>query len=198
MPSAMTHSPLRTILWVSAGLMVVAPSAAGGAEDATPAPSPRAADAIGLITSDDPYQRQVGFLRLEALREPGTAEVIRPYLDSRHPDLRAYTLRALAAIEGLASVPALLKALKEDPHPRVRRTALLGLEPLQPQDAQILPAFIAALRDRKPEVRITAVDVVSRVDDARAREAILMRNKRERDRNVQRVLSLAMERLGGS
>lgn len=198
MPSAMTHSPLRAILWVSAGLMVLAPSAAGDAEDATPAPSPRAADAIGLIASDDPYQRQVGFLRLEALREPGTAKVIRPYLDSRDPDLRAYTLRALAAIEGLASVPALLKALKEDPHPRVRRAALLGLEPLQPQDAQILPAFLAALRDRKPEIRITAVDVVSRVDDTRAREAILMRNKRERDRNVQRALSLAMERLGGS
>ena len=73
--------------------------------------------------------------------------------------------------------------------------ARLGLEPLARANPEILPAFIAALRDRKPEVRMTAVDIVSRIDDPRARKAILLRNKRERDRNVRRVLSLAMTRL---
>ena len=194
----MTPLTLRTALWISASLLVFATPDAGAAQEAASQPSPRAAEARRLIASDDPYQRQLGFLRLEALREPGTADLIRPYLDNRDPDLRADALRALAAIEGPAAVPALLKALDDDPHPRVRRAALLGLEPLQPSNPQVLPAFLAALRDRKPEVRMTAVDVVSRVDDPRAREAILVRNKRERDRNVQRALALAMERLGGS
>ena len=198
MPSAMAPPPLRAFLWISMSLLLWTPTAAGDAPEAPSHADPRVADAMRLIESEDPYQRQLGFLRLEALREPGTAELIRPYVDSRDPELRAYTVRALAAIEGAAAVPALLKALDEDPNPRVRRAALLGLEPLQPQNPQILPACIAALRDRKPEVRMTAVDVVSRVDDPRAREAILVRNKRERDRNVQRALSLAMKRLGGS
>ena len=198
MPSAMTHPPLRTLLWISASLLLWAPPADGDAQEAASHADPRVADAMRLIESDDPYQQLLGFLRLEALREPGTADLIRPYLDSRDPELRAHTVRALAAIEGPAAVPVLLKTLDEDPHPRVRRAVLLGLEPLQPHHPQILPAFIAALRDRKPEVRMTAVDVVSRVDDPRAREAILVRNKRERDRNVQRALSLAMKRLGGS
>jgi len=188
---------IRLLLWISASLAFGAPSASGETQDSTPAPSPQAADALRLIESDDPYQQQLGFLRLEALREPGTAEAIRPYLDSRDPAVRAYALRALAALEGPAAVPRLLRALQQDPHPAVRRAALLGLEPLRPHDPDILPAFITALRDRKPEVRMTAVDVVSRIDDPRANDAIRTRNERERDRDVQRALSLAMKRLGG-
>ena len=43
---------------------------------------------------------------------------------------------------------------------------------------------------------MTAVDIVSRIDDPRSRAAIRARNRRERDRNVRRVLALAMKRLG--
>ena len=110
--------------------------------------------------------------------------------------MRAYAFRALAAIEGAQAVPLLLEALRTDKQPRVRRAALLGLEPLQQSDPNILPAFIKALRDKDTEVRMAAVDIVSRVDDPRAREAILLRNKRERRRDVRRVLSMAMRRLG--
>jgi HEAT repeat protein len=125
-----------------------------------------------------------------------TADVIRGYVDSPDPDMRASSLRAVAAIEGVAAVPLLLQVLKADKHPSVRRAALLGLEPLQQTNAEILPAFLKALRDRKAEVRMAAVDIVSRIDEPRAREAILTRNKRERDRDVRRVLELAMKRLG--
>ena len=184
------------ILWVSATLMLGAPAAVSGEQERSVTASPRAAEAMTLLESDDPYQRQLGFLRLEALREPSTADALRKYLDSKDPDMRAYSLRALAAIEGVRAVPRLLDALKTDKHPRVRRAALLGLEPLQQRDPEILPTLIRALRDRKPEVRMTAVDIVSRIDHPRAREAIFMRSKGEWDRNVRRVLSSAMKRLG--
>ena len=148
-----------------------------------------------LLASDDPYQRQIGFLRLEALRELSTAMTIGTYATSPDPEMRAFALRALAAIESTGAIPRLLEALRTDRHPRVRRAALLGLEPLQKADPAILPAFIKALRDRNTEIRIAAVDAVSRINDPRAREAILTRNRREGRRDVRRVLELAMKRL---
>lgn len=194
----LTRKPtVRTISWlVSALWLISAADAAYGEEPSAQAPSPKAVEAIQLLESEDPYQRQVGFLRLEALREPSTAPAIKVYIDSKDPELRAYSLRALAAIEGLSAVPFLLERLKTDKHPRVRRAALLALEPLQAGDQAILPACIVALRDRNTEVRMTAVDIVSRIDDPRAREAIVKRYKWEGRRDVRRVLKMAMKRLG--
>lgn len=157
--------------------------------------SPLAVEALRLAESDDLYQRQLGFLRLEALREPNTVESIKRYFDHQDPELRAYSLRAVAAILGAQSVPQLLQALRQDRSALVRRAVLLGLEPLQASSPEVLPAFIKALRDRNTEVRMVAVDMISRIDDPRAKEAILMRNKRERRRDVRRVLDLAMQRL---
>ncbi len=166
-------------------------------EPPAPAPSPRAVEAMRLLDSPDPYQRELGFLRLEALRGPATVATIKKYVASNDPETRAYSLRAVAAIESVQAIPLLLETLKTEKHPRVRRAALLGLEPLQANDPALLPAFIKALRDRSPEVRITAVDLVSRIDEPRAREAILTRNRRERDDDVRRALGLAMRRLEG-
>ena len=162
----------------------------------TPPPSPKAVEALRELESPDPYQRQKAFLRLEALREPSTAESIRAYLHHKDQDMRAFTIRAVAAIEGPQSVPTLLESLKTERSARVRRAALLGLEPLQQSSADILPAFLKALRDKDTEVRMAAVDIVSRIDDPRAREAILVRAKRERRRDVRRVLVPALRRIG--
>ena len=93
-------------------------------------------------------------------------------------------------------VPLLLETLKTDTHARVRRAALLGVEPFSAANPDILPACLVALRDRQEEVRITAVDIVSRMDDPRAKEAIRVRFKREHDPNVRHALKLAMRRLG--
>jgi HEAT repeat protein len=171
-------------------------ASAAGEEPSSATPSPQAVEALRLVESKDPYQQQLGFLRLEALREISAVPLILPYVTHRDPEMRAYALRALAAIEGAQAVPRLLESLRTDKQPRVRRAALLGLEPLQQSEPQILPAFIRALRDKNTEVRMAAVDIVSRVDDPRARDAILVRNKRERRRDVRRVLSMAMKRLG--
>jgi HEAT repeat protein len=179
---------------VSVGVLALFLSAAVGR--AAEPPSPQAADAIRLIESGDPYQRQLGFLRLEALREPATAEAIKGYVDDRDPEMRAWSLRALAAIEGSAAVPRLREKLQHDPQGLVRRAALLGLEVFYKTHHDLLPVFLAALRDRDVTVRMAAVDVVSRIDDPIARQAIRERYRREHRKDVRRVLEAAMKRLG--
>lgn len=158
--------------------------------------SAEAREALQLIESNDAYQREFGFLRLEALRQSETAPAVQGYLSHRMPEMRAYSVRALAAVSGAEAVPLILRALKTDRHPYVRRSAVLALEPFVSASPAIVPALLDALRDRNSEVRMSAIDVVSRLDDPRAREAILLRNRRERRRDVRRVLKLAMPRIG--
>lgn len=168
------------------------------AEQSQAAPlSPKAVEALQLLESSDPYKRELGFLRLEALREPASVEFIKRYAANKDPEVRAYALRALAAIEGPAAIPALLDAFKRDKQSRVRRAVLLGLEPLRQAspDVDLVATFINALRDPKPDVRMTAVDIVSRIDEPRARDAIQARQKREHHRDVRRVLALAKKRM---
>lgn len=176
--------------------LLVSPPVVQGASEPSEPPSPQAVEAMRLLASEDLYQRQMAFLRLEALREPSTAATIQRYVRDPDPDVRAYSLRALAGILGAEAIPQLLQALRTDRAAEVRRAALLGLEPLQARHPDVLPAFIAALRDRKTEVRMTAVDVVSRIEDPRARAAIVSRRKREQRRDVRRVLELAARRMG--
>ena len=166
------------------------------AEQATQALSPRAVEALDLVSSDDRYKQELGFLRLEALREPASIPEILPYASHKDPELRAGGVRALAAIQGIESCPLLLDRMQHDPHPRVRRAAMLGIEPFAESDPKILPILIERLRDKDATVRMTAIDVVSRIADPTAREAILQRNKREGRRDVRRVLELAMKRMG--
>lgn len=165
------------------------------AEDAAGTPSPRAVEAMRLLDSEDLYQRQLGFLRLEALREPATVERISQYLAHKDPEVRAYSLRAVAAIQAIHAVPTLLNALK-DKQPRVRRAAIQGLEPLAEASPDVLPAFIRSLKDRDPRVRMAAIDALSRAETPRAYEAILQHRRRERNRDVKRVLTVTIKRLG--
>ena len=186
----------RVLLGLSVGLLVaMTPASSEEQPQLSARPSPKALEAMRLLDSEDAYQQELGFLQLEALREPSTVEPIAKYLTSRSPETRAYSLRAVAAIQGPAAVPLLLRTLKTDKESLVRRAALLGLEPLQQSDPAILPAFIKSLRDPKTDVRVTAVDIVSRIDSPVAREAIRIRNKRERRPDVRRVLPMAMKRL---
>ena len=195
----MTTRPLMTRsarLWCLAAWCLAAPLMAAAEDTPAAAPSPKAVEAIRLLASSDPYQRELGFLRLEALREPATVSAIKRYVDNRNLTMRAYSLRALAAIEGTQAVPFLLERLRTDREPVVRRAALLGLEPLAKGNSEALAAFLSALRDHDTQVRMAAVDIVSRIDDPKARAALLERNRREHRRDVRRVLSMAMKRIG--
>ena len=158
--------------------------------------SPKAEAALHLTQSEDAYQQQLGFLRLEALREAATIPYLEQSLNHRLPDIRAYAVRALAAVQGAAAVPRLIDRAQHDGHARVRRAAIMGLEPLAAQDATVLPVLIRALTDRASEVRMAAVDIVSRIDDPQAREALQLRQRRESRRDVRRVLKLALQRNG--
>ncbi len=191
----MSRAAARALAGWAAIVLCAAPAASGRAEEPSAAPPSAAAQAaLRLLEDKDPYQRQLGFLRLEALREASTAPVIRGYLTSRDPETRAFSLRAVAAIEGKGAIPLLVQVLQADKHPRVRRGALLGLEPLQPRHPELVPLFMKALRDRSPEVRMTAVDIVSRIETPEAKDAIRKRVRREGDRDVRRVLDLAVKR----
>jgi ribosome-associated translation inhibitor RaiA len=190
------QTALEGLVVLAVSLSAASPSVGHAEETVLAQPSPKAVEAMQLLESKDPYQRQLGFLRLEALREPSTVGAIEGYLTSKDPETRAYSLRAVAAIRGPTAVPLLLETLRTDRHPKVRRAALLGLEPFVQADPDVIPSLIHALRDRKPVVRMTAVDIVSRINDPQARAALLTRNKRERNRDVRRVLKQAMERLG--
>ena len=182
------------VLCLICGLVGVLPLGVR-AEGPSEVPSHEAAEALGLLESQDPYERKVGFLRLEALREPATVPALRSYVESLEADLRADSLRALAAIEGAKAVPLLLEKLKTDKQARVRWSALLALEPFQKDHPEILPAFLKALQDYRTEVRLAAVDAVSRIDDPVAREAIRQRFRQEVRPDVRRVLKAALKRI---
>jgi len=181
---------------VVVAVAVVFGGAPGGAQDQSGPISSEAQELIRLLDAEDLSVRQEAFLRLEALREPATASVVRAHLASRDPNTRAFSVRAIAAIEGPSAVPTLLKSLKRDRHAFVRLESLLALEPLWEQEPTIGAAFIAALRDRHAQVRMAAVDAVSRIDEPEAHAAIRTRWRRERHRDVRRVLEEAMKRLG--
>ncbi len=159
--------------------------------------SPEAQEALNLLESEDIYKRQVAFLKLESLREKSVLPVLRKYLNSDDEVMRSYSLRAVAAIDGASSIDLLKETLKNDKHPDVRRAALLGLEPLFAVDKTVLDDAIAALTDRDTSVRMSAVDVVSRMEDPAARAALQDRYAKESRRDVVRVLDMAKDRLGG-
>ncbi|MBI3324502.1 MAG: HEAT repeat domain-containing protein [Candidatus Omnitrophica bacterium] len=205
------------VSWVAAGLVVSVtmsmPSGGVAAEAPRPASgmvrgnslgqhedaaaiSAEAQEAIKLIDAHDSYLRQKGFIQLEMLREPATAVLVRRYLESRDPQTRAWGARALAAIDGAKAVPTLVERLTRDKSPRVRVAAILALEPLK--DPSATTALMARLRDRNPEVRMAAADAVSRLNDPDARDAVRLRWRRERNRDVRRVLEDAMKRIGSS
>ena len=102
----------------------------------------------------------------------------------------------LFVIEGVKAVPELLERVQRDRSPAVRLHAILALEPFVAQEASTVPVLIKALRDRQPDVRIAAIDVVSRIDHSEARDALKVRWERERHRDVRRVLESAMQRIG--
>lgn len=189
----------RCHLGILLSFLALLPSIAVAEEAAVSSPSgisPEANRLIKQLDADDPYIRQEAFLQLEMLREAATAPVVRHYLESSNAETRAFSVRALAAIEGVKAVPTLIERLKRDRSPRVRVSALLALEPLQ--DPTILPVFIDRLRDRNRDVRMAAADAVSRVKQPEARAALQKRWRRERDRDVRRVLEKAMARIEGA
>lgn len=193
-PRSPFHIPhYGVVKLVLVGLIIRASCALAAEAPSEGALSPEASAAAALLDASDVFTRHLGFMRLEALREPASAEVIRKYLDSRDPEMRALSVRALAAVEGPAAVPLLLDKLARDRHPRVRLATVLALEPLE--DPQVPAALMSRLRDRDPEVRMAAVDAVSRLDSKEARQAIRQRYRRERQYDVRRVLQQAIKRI---
>ncbi|OGX13606.1 MAG: hypothetical protein A2Z92_04770 [Omnitrophica WOR_2 bacterium GWA2_63_20] len=186
----------RQVSVVVLGLLSAWVSIDGAAQEAPAEISVDAQRLLEHIDTGDPSLRRRAFLQLEALREPATASVIRRYLADRRVELRILSVRALAAIEGVKAVPELLERVQRDRSPAVRLHAILALEPFVAQEASTVPVLIKALRDRQPDVRIAAIDVVSRIDHSEARDALKVRWERERHRDVRRVLESAMQRIG--
>jgi hypothetical protein len=158
--------------------------------------SPRAQEAVNLLQYGDRDEQRLALLRLEALREPAVGDIVADYLHYKDEGVRAYAYRTWIALYGQAVLSDLLEAYPREKSVRVRRSILLALEPYRAVDARIAELYYAALIDRKTEMRITAVDLVSRIDEPRAHEAIRRRAKKEWRRDVRRVLKLALARIG--
>ncbi len=187
----------RTALIFCFAMLALLPRvAADETPDATAASADsRVQEAARGLRSEDEFLRQKAFLQLEALRDPAAIPFIRPYADSKDPDTRAWSLRALVAIQGMDAAPLLSERLKTDKQPAVRRAVILGLEPLLAKDPSLVPLMIDSLDDRSPEVRIAALDVVSRIDQPDARNAVRARAKKEGNRDVRKVLVTALDRI---
>ncbi len=179
-------------LWVLVVMPVV------HAEEHPAALSPALQQLASHADDKDVYERQKAFLRIEATRDPGFVPLLQQHVQSRDPHTRAFSVRALAAIAGSAAIPTLLDSATHDRKSDVRVAALLGLEPLRDRDPSIEPVFLKALRDRSADVRMVAVDIVSRSPAPEAKEAIRKRWKREHHGDVRRVLKDAMKRIGES
>ena len=187
----------RFVLGLSIGCLFIGSSAI--AEESAPANASTESPAEHLLKqldSQDEYQRQKAFLQLEALRDTSTAPALRQRADSRDAQTRAWSLRALAAVEGAGAVPLLLERMAGDNDGSVRRAALLGLETLREQDPRIPPAMLAMLNDRNPEVRMSAMDAVSRFGTPEAAEALVARQKVEKYGDAKKVLAMALARVG--
>lgn len=186
-------------LGMALGLLAALACPARAEEPEPVAPAGMSAEArrlVRLLDADDAYVRQEAFIQLEMLREAASAPEVRKRLESSKPETRAFSVRALAAIEGLKAVPDVIDRLKRDHDPRVRVSAILALEPLQ--NPAILPVFIERLRDRNRDVRMAAADAVSRSKQPEAHAALKRRWRRERDRDVRRILQQAMQRIEDS
>lgn len=177
--------------------ILLAPALTIHAQEQAEGVSQQAQQALNRLESEDVFERQVAFLKLESLRERAVLPVLRIYLSHSDESTRAYALRAVAAIEGFESVPMLKAAYETDRHPDVRRAAIMGLEPHYEADNSILDVAIRAMTDSDTSVRMTAVDAVSRMESPQAREALRERLKNESRLDVLRVLKMARERLGG-
>ena len=185
------------LIWLGQLAFLLFAYCAAGSAEAPPPPDldPAAQDALRLIASSDAYQQELGFLRLEALRDPGTLPAILPYTDNPDAQMRAWSLRAVAAIQGEQAIPMLTQHFKTDRSADVRREILLGLEPYAKTHQELLELFLGALTDRQPQVRMTAADIVSRIDDPAADKAIRDRRRREHRKDVRRVLDMAIQRI---
>jgi HEAT repeat protein len=161
----------------------------------TQALSPRAQEAVQLLQSGNSDERRLALMRIEALREPAAGDAVVAYLRDEDDGVRAYAYRAWVGLYGQQAIPDLLKAYPQEKAPRVRRAILFALEPYRAVDAQIAELYYAGLTDRNTETRIAAVDLVSRIDEPRAREAIRRRAKKEWRRDVRRTLKLALARI---
>jgi len=145
--------------------------------------------AKNLITSEDPYQQKLGFLRLEALRDPNTVGFIEALTLSEDAHMRAMSLRALFAVQGKSVVPRLVEVAQNDPDSVVRREVLLALEPMLEEMPAVLDVAIQALKDQRTRVRVTAVDMLSRMDDPKAKQALLKSSKQYQPPAVRMVLN---------
>ncbi len=150
---------------------------------------------VDQLDDDDLFLRQKAFLELEALRDPASADTIRAHLTALDPNTRAFSARALAAVAGRSAVPVLLERWTKERHLYVRSSILIALEPFWEQEPAVVATVLKALRDRKRDIRMVAADIASHINRPEAREALQVRWKRERDRDVRLVLKRIMKDL---
>jgi HEAT repeat protein len=85
--------------------------------------------------------RSHALYRLGLLAPKSALKLATPLLDDEHDGVRAGCCQCLGVLRDAAAIPHLLQALREDPAPRVKAAALIGLE--EYYDAELGEALLA-------------------------------------------------------
>ncbi|GAC1467639.1 MAG: hypothetical protein NVSMB9_09440 [Isosphaeraceae bacterium] len=124
-------------------------------------------DLVGFLENPDPSVRATALISLGS-RDRVSAEIDRAILDrldDRAQPVQAAAMKAAVSLNLREAVPRLLRVAL---NPDTRPAAMEALAALP--DPRAIPLYLAALRDRGPEVRKAGENALSKIRDAAASE----------------------------
>ncbi|GAB1644859.1 HEAT repeat domain-containing protein [Krasilnikovia sp. MM14-A1259] len=147
--------------------------------------------ALAQLTSRDPVRRARAAEILGHLRRLHAVPEICGLLADRQPDVRVVAARALGAIGEPAAASPLLASLTRPVPAHLVAHALARI------GTGAVPALDAALRDREPLIRTTALDALGLIGATRSVPGITELLHDEQDPDVRLAAVRALGRLGG-
>lgn len=149
-----------------------------------------------LKTDEDKYVRVSAAYALGKIGNTSATSNLVELLQHPESFIREAGAKSLASLKEPSTVPALIKVLKQDKHPKVRAMASYALG--QIKDHQALESLIGALNnDGEDRVRYTAASALGYLGDKRAVSA-LTRALKDKDKNVRVRTARALGQLRSS
>jgi len=131
------------------------------------------------------------------IRSPLAVPALVTSMKEQDPELRRIAAFALGCIGDPSGIPALLKAMKEDPDPEVRQiiALLLGMAADATPDPKVLSTLTTNLDDRDPDVRILAAQTLEYVLDHSVTIPLLVHALKDQNYSVREVTTSVLSRM---